>query len=385
MISATVALLCLCRLAQTSPTNLTGGLLKVPFNTTLSLFQSSTTITTVGVKAVMSIRAGLSQTWKNVLIDTGSAFLWVEGDNEQYIPGPFSHDMNAEFTAGYGTTNTGGIFDGGAATGNAYMDLVTVGEAVVASQIIGAATSIHFNAIEGDIDGVLGLGPRDSNQGQVSGYNTTPTFVENLASEGTIEKALFGLYIDPLGENGGSQGLGELSFGGIDQARISGEMTWVPQVAGYTDRYVFNVSTLTFGDNVVSNDTILATTDSSTPLIRIPEQQWFAILSNVPGASTYADPSSALRFCIIFKNTTAAALPDLVLGIGNMTVTIPPSSYIVPESLYSFLNITDSGVIHTWFYSAARSQAVLGEKFLENVYSAYDLENNLVGLANLAV
>ena len=46
--------------------------------------------------------------------------------------------------------------------------------------------------------------------------------------------------------------------------------------------------------------------------------------------------------------------------------------YIVPQSLYASLNITDDGNTHTWLASGGPSALTLGQKFLENAYSAYD-------------
>ncbi|KAH9947851.1 acid protease [Amylocystis lapponica] len=362
-------------LAQATPTTATSTLLKVPFITTLSLGNSTLdgSTTTVGIEVVVSVQAGNGQTWNNVLIDTGSAILWVGRGSQKYIPGPSSH-LNATFSVGYGT---------GGASGLAYQDAVTIGDAVVSSQIIGAANDTNGFTNNGAIDGILGMGPPGSNQGEVSGFNTTPTFVENLVSEGKIGKAVFGLYVAPLDEDGEPQGSGELSFGGIDQARIQGEMTWIPQNAPYTPRWALNVSTISFGEGIASNESIFAYTDSGNILIQIPTQQFIAILQTVPGANL-DQSQSTLDSAIIFENTTANALPDLVFGFENLTVTIPPNRYIVQKNLYSSLNITDDGAIHTWIVSGGWSTAILGEKFLENVYSAYDLDNHLIGFANLA-
>lgn len=67
---------------------------------------------------------------------------------------------------------------------------------------------------------LVGLGPSGSNAGEVSGSNTTPTFVENLVSEGTIDEPVFGIYVGPLSDDVGSAG--EITFGGVDESRISG-------------------------------------------------------------------------------------------------------------------------------------------------------------------
>ena len=69
----------------------------------------------------------------------------------------------------------------------------------------------------------MGLGPSGSNAGDVSGFNSTPTFVETLVSEGRIDKSMFGVFISPLGETGVPEGTGEISFGGVDESRIRGD------------------------------------------------------------------------------------------------------------------------------------------------------------------
>ena len=139
-----------------------------------------------------------------------------------------------DFSIGYGA---------GGASGLAYTDKVTIGEAVAKSQIIGAANLTNGFTLVGPIDGIreyiqlisksaglfttfaVGLGPADSNSGQIIGYNSTPTFVESLAAEGVIKKAVFGIYISSLDSATGNQiSQGEISFGGVDESRITGAL-----------------------------------------------------------------------------------------------------------------------------------------------------------------
>ena len=69
---------------------------------------------------------------------------------------------------------------------------------------------------------VVGLGPSDSNTGDISGQTNTPTFVETLAAQKQISQLIFGIYIAPLGANGAPKGSGEITFGGIDKSKIQG-------------------------------------------------------------------------------------------------------------------------------------------------------------------
>lgn len=72
------------------------------------------------------------------------------------------------------------------------------------------------------------MGPSDSNGGDVTGFNSTPTFVETLVAQNQISKPIFGISVSPLGTDGTSEGTGEITFGGIDESRIRGdELFWL--------------------------------------------------------------------------------------------------------------------------------------------------------------
>ena len=67
------------------------------------------------------------------------------------------------------------------------------------------------------------MGPSNSNDGDISGFNSTPTFVETLVAQNQISDPIFGIYIAPVGMDGTPQGNGEITFGGIDESKIQGE------------------------------------------------------------------------------------------------------------------------------------------------------------------
>ena len=87
----------------------------------------------------------------------------------------------------------------------------------------------------------VGLGPPGSNFGEVSGHNTTPTFVENLVSEGVIPEPVFGIYLPPFSADGIN--VGEVTFGGFDPSRYEGEIEWIERNPPFNLHYDFNVRT----------------------------------------------------------------------------------------------------------------------------------------------
>ncbi|KAH9915104.1 acid protease [Fomitopsis serialis] len=347
-------------------------LVKVPIKSTLisdaTGFDSSAPMTNAQVKVVTAVQAGDGQTFPNVLVDTGSAILWV-GAEQKYVPGQYTQVMNQTFSVGYGS---GGV------NGTAYMDRVTIGSATVDNQIIGSEGYITGFTLVEPIDGLLGLGPPNSNQGEVSGYNTTPTFMDNLYAQGSISEPVFGLYIAPYVD--GEENTGEITFGGVDSSKFTGDIEWIAQTTPTNEHWNFMASSLGWG-NITVSPPIYARTDCGVLYILIPTETALDIVHAVPGASL-DESDSQLSACLVFpSNMTVAELPALDIGLGNLSVSIPATDYVVPESMYPLLNVTDDGQIHTWLCPGGPAFVGLGQKALERIYSAYDIVNNLVGFA----
>ncbi|KAF8502418.1 acid protease [Hysterangium stoloniferum] len=315
------------------------------------------------VKVVASVNCGNDQVFDNVLVDTGSAVLWVGGE-EAYVPGPHTEYINETFSVGYGA---GGV------NGTAFLDTVTIGEAKARNAVIGSAAFLSGFSLVQPIDGILGLGPSGSNAGQVgSNGSSTPTFVESLVASKAISKPVFGIYISPLTAEGVPEGTGDITFGGVDHSRIKGDITWVPQTGPANFHWEFNTSTFSFGPKVKLSTSTFTRTDTGVLPIAIPFDQFFDMLHAYNGSTVF--DQSALSTFLTFPSNITHLLPD-------MTFTINQFTYIVPPSLYPALNVTaDPSITRTWIGSGGFGGFVLGQKWLENVYTAYDK----IGFAHLA-
>ncbi|KAF8811198.1 acid protease [Phlegmacium glaucopus] len=321
------------------------------------------------LKVVTSVQCGQKQTFNDVLVDTGSAILWFGGESP-YVPGSNTVVINSDFSVGYGA---GGV------QGTAFRDTVIIGEATGVGQIIGAANkTTGFNLVR-PIDGILGLGPSGSNSGDVTGFDSTPTFVETLVAQNQISKPMFGIFVNPLGTDGTPEGTGEITFGGIDESKIQGEVTWVAQNAPVNFHWEFNISSFSFGTVNLTEPTF-ARTDTGVLSIGIPFDSYLA-MNEAYNGSIHFD-RSALSGFLNFNSNDVPSLPNLSITLGSETFSIPPSKYIVPRQLYPMLNVTDvPGLEKTWIASAGPGSFGLGQKWLENVYTAYDMENHRVGFA----
>ncbi|KAH8106786.1 acid protease [Cristinia sonorae] len=384
-----VALLATCLAVTVSPSYAAGPkILKTKFTSTLVDISSAggkalgfskvnagnepdAPATNAILKAVATVEAGNNQEFTEVLIDTGSAILWVGGE-EAYEPGPNSK-LIGDFSIGYGI---------GGAGGPAYTDRVKIGDAVVNSQIIGAANATSGLALVKPIDGILGLGPANSNSGQIIGFNSTPTFIESLVNEGVIHEPVFGIEISSLDAGSGNQiTTGEITFGGIDEDRIVGDVVWLDQLPPINFRWSFNVTSFSFGTRQLSTDTMPGRTDTGVLLIGLPFDFLFDVLRSIPGTTIVSD--GVLGGTLAFpSNVTADSLPPFNLGLGDQLFELPASKYLVPKPLYTSLNLTED-FTYSWLGSAGQGSFMLGQKWLENIYTAYDMEGHRVGFAHL--
>jgi len=372
--------------ADTLPTSEATNVLKVPFTsklifndlslTGIQLVTKSDAPTRNAIlKVVTPVQCGKDQTFDDVLVDTGSAILWVGGENP-YVQGSNTEVINSTFSVGYGIGGVSGI---------AYRDTVIIGDATGNNQFIGAANkTAGFNLVR-PIDGILGLGPSNSNDGDISGFNSTPTFVETLVAQNQISEPIFGIYIAPLGADGTPQTSGEITFGGIDMSKIQDQVTWVEQNEPVNFHWEFNVSSFAFGTVALTTPTG-ARTDTGALSIGLPFDTLFDIKNAYNGSISF--DNSAIGGSLSFNSSSVSSLPPLnmVLGSGSESkiFSIPPSKYIVPRSLYPILNVTDvPGVERTWLDSAGPGTFGLGQKWLENFYTAYDMKRHRVGFAHL--
>jgi pepsin A len=105
------------------------------------------------------------------------------------------------------------------------LDTVTLNsDLVIEKQSIGVAKVSDALVAEG-VDGVLGLGPVDLTRGTVNNTNEVPTVMDNLYTQKIISSEVLGVFFSPASSDDTS---GELTFGGYDASKITGDISYVP-------------------------------------------------------------------------------------------------------------------------------------------------------------
>ena len=92
------------------------------------------------------------------------------------------------------------------------------------NQSIGVAYT--SNGLPHQVDGILRIGPVDLTAGAVQDTSRVPTVTDNLSSQKKISSEIIGISFNPTTSLSSSNG--ELTFGGVDQSKYTGSITYTP-------------------------------------------------------------------------------------------------------------------------------------------------------------
>merc|ERR1712146_277298 len=166
-------------------------------------------------------------------------------------------------------------------------------------------------------------------------------------------------------------GGGELTLGGVDDTKYTGDFTTVPvSRKGY---WQFNVDSLTAGGKSVA-DKLIAIADTGTSLLAGPTDAIKTLIASFPsGIVTPAVKGEYLVNC-----DKASQLPDLVFTISGKPFTLTGDEYVIKVSaggqtqcLLGMMGI-DVPAGPLW---------ILGDVFLRKYYTKFDYGNNELGFA----
>ena len=335
-----------------------------------------------------------------------SADLWVPSTECPSNACPFSRfsasnsssfkSLNQNFGIQYGIGNVNGTY----AT-----DTVTVGGATVSNQQFGLATftkdilqpnpsaggegssapgfngSANSNQIEAN--GILGLGYPALTQANSQGGNAYNPFVFNLVSQNLIKEPIFSIYLNSISKSGWS---GEIIFGGVDQSKFEGNLTYLP-VAGLTSRRSSALGGnnskfyywMVYGQGLgVQN-----ANHGSNPYWNLKEMGAFILDTGttLTSSGVFAvdcnTANSPARFELQMSTSSSRSSSPIVLSVPASELVIPLDSNDVSTAsvcMFGIAPLGGSGSIGANMY-------LVGDSVLRSAYMVFDMGQNRVGLA----
>jgi hypothetical protein len=319
-------------------------------------------------------------------LDTGSSDIWFPSaqsdicqENAQACTFG-SYDLTASST---GTELQKDAFqieyvDGSMIEGDYISDVLNLGNTQVKNVTMAAATTAS-RAI-----GIMGIGYQAGESIAETEGLTYPSFVSELVEQGQISSLAYSLWLNDVKANTGS-----ILFGGIDTSKYVGSLVALP-----------------------------IQTDASTGSLTSFTVAWTGLTSSSGGSTqTYTETGTAIA-AILDSGTTDTLLPDAVansiysaLGVttdpsyGNLvscdmadddltftftfggphgaSVKVPLSEFVTPLLTTDGSTPTVDGKSACTFAidSAGSDPILFGDSFLRSAYVVYDLQNNMIGLA----
>ncbi|XP_064538752.1 lysosomal aspartic protease-like [Drosophila montana] len=291
-----------------------------------------------------------------VLFDSGSSNLWVPSSTCWFFDvacmnhNQYDHDKSSTYKSNGESFSI--QYGSGSLSGFLSTDTVDVNGLVIKSQTFAEATSepgTSFNNAK--FDGILGMAYQS-----LAVDNVVPPFY-NMVSQGLVDDSVFSFY---LARDGTSSQGGELIFGGSDSSLYTGELAYVPiSEQGY---WQFTMAGATI-DGQTLCDNCQAIADTGTSLLVVSEDA-YDILNNLLNVD-----ENGLVDC-----STVDKMPVLNLNIGGGKFTLEPAQYIIQSD----------GECQSSFEYMGTDFWILGDVFIGQYYTEFDLGNNRIGFAPVA-
>lgn len=307
-----------------------------------------------------SIAIGSPPQTFTVDFDTGSSDLFVPGPScggncaghTRYRPASSSTavEIHKTFSLAYGS---------GAVRGEQYSDDIVIAGLTAAKQRLGAATaySSSFSASNFPPDGLMGMAYQT-----ISAYNAPPVF-QTLVAQGQVSNPVFSFKLAKSGS--------ELLLGGVNNGLYKGSFTYARVTTrGYWQVKMDAVSVN--GKTPIHN--VQSVIDTGTTLIIAYAPQVRQFYAAIPG-SRDASATIGPGFYTFPCSTTAR----VSLTFGGRAFSISPNLFNLGR-----VSAQSNSCVGAVVGSSSISFWVVGDTFLQNVYSTFDLGNNRVGFATLS-
>lgn len=285
--------------------------------------------------------------------------------------------------------------DRSGAFGDYITDTISVSGATIDTVQMGLA---HKSTIG---SGLMGIGYA-TNQASQSKKNVAPPFkypsvIEKMVSAKVINRKAYSLYLNDLEASTGS-----IIFGGMDTDKFKGNLFQLPVVPSsypngtvvYAELAVVltsfsitgqlgNIANLT---SATYKEPVLL--DSGTTFSYLPSTLVKTIYSAINAIDDTDDTGLVFIDCAILSQSQKLTFNYGFGGPNGIQIHVPIDELVF--SLNTLLNITEEDLPATPFPSTCgfgifpnqgKEPSILGDTFLRSAYVVYDLDSNLVGLA----
>jgi hypothetical protein len=289
-----------------------------------------------------------------MLLDSGAGQSWVMGStctstpcksHNSFGPGDSTTfkaiESGPTLTLAYGSGSVSGTF--------ANDTLSFAGMTIPVTLGIANITSNDFNAFP--MDGILGLS-------QAAG--PYPTFIQSLVASKTLKSNLFGVSIN---RNSDGPNTGEINFGAPDTSRYSGNLNFNAVASNAEGDWAIPMDGLGLVGKDAGITGKLAYIDTGTSYIFAPAADVAKFHGTVPGAKSSDD----VTWSVPCTTTT-----PLTFTFSGITYDVPSEDWVGPMA-------NGACTSNVYGHPVVDGEWLLGDTFLKNVYTVFDIDGNRVG------
>ncbi|CCH46359.1 putative cathepsin [Wickerhamomyces ciferrii] len=347
---------------------------------TLNLSPGITTLHTDDLKECYFVNTTIGNTEYPLIIDTGSAYLWVYGDNctdeackdeEKYSSSESSESSSATstFALSYVT---------GTAQGEVVEDNIIVNKLATTQKFkFGKADKVPDFFKKYPVSGIFGLPSNDSSAIQ--------SIISALYDSHAIAKEIFSISLGNFSNTEEHPNSGIFAIGEPLEELYEGDIHYTDLIDNDSHYWLIPVESvsldqyeITFNQSVdLKNGDDNTTTarkalvDSGTTVLALPKQDALDIHSYFDDSIT-----DGSNFAVLCNSTV-----DLVLKINGQNWTLGPEYYLGEE--YHNSTELDGYCVSNiqGIDTAAADSWILGATFLQSVYAVFDVDQQRVGFA----
>ena len=288
-----------------------------------------------------------------MLIDSGSANTWVMGSactsHACQIHNTFGPADSKTLTTtsqhwqlAYGTGQVEGVLA---------KDKVAFANYTLSLEF-GLATNASDDFNNYPMDGILGLGPSDSNE------LDTPSVMETLDKQSNLMSNVIGVHLSRAVDNTKD---GELTIGGIDHTRFNGKLSYTK--INVADTWQIPIDDMIVGGNACNLQGKSAIIDTGTSYILMPPSDAATVHAQIPGSV-----ANNGQYTLPCGSTTTVEV-----AFSGVKYAISPADYVGKSTG----GLCSSNIIGQQAFGP--NQWIMGDTFLKNVYTVLDFDNNRIG------
>ncbi|KAF7312468.1 Acid protease [Mycena indigotica] len=249
--------------------------------------------------------------------------------------------------------------DGSTVSGPIHSDTVDVAGVVAVKQHFSPVTTLSHSFSDDPIDGIMGMAfPEISNIGE-------SPFFDTAHSAGNVDSNMFSFYLASTGS--------ELYLGGTNSKLYSGDIEYVP-VAASSGFWQATGAKIKVGSTTVLQD-FQAIIDSGTTIMYGPPASVKEVFSHVEGSQLFDSASG-------FYSYPCDNPPKLSFNYGGKDWTISADNINLGKTKEGSSSCIAS--LSAQNLGLGEGVWLLGDSFMKNTYTVFNVDKKAVGFASLA-